>query len=191
MNGFLLIDKASGINSFKLVLALRKIAAQKRVGFAGTLDPLASGLMVLALGEYTKLLSYLEAKDKVYQVTMRFGVVSDTYDIDGQVVPFVNLEGVQPPPTLGQIEAALARDFTGEINQIPPRFSALRIDGKRAYDMAREGQQFEMKARPVQIFSSKVLEYNFPELSLEVHCSSGMYIRSLAISFLRFMYLRQ
>jgi tRNA pseudouridine55 synthase len=180
MNGFLLIDKASGINSFKLVLALRKIAAQKRVGFAGTLDPLASGLMVLALGEYTKLLSYLEAKDKVYQVTMRFGVVSDTYDIDGQVVPFVNLEGVQPPPTLGQIEAALARDFTGEINQIPPRFSALRIDGKRAYDMAREGQQFEMKARPVQIFSSKVLEYNFPELSLEVHCSSGMYIRSLA-----------
>jgi len=180
MNGFLLIDKARGINSFKLVLALRKIAGQKRVGFAGTLDPLASGLMILALGEYTKLLQYLEAKDKVYHVTMRFGVVSDTYDTDGQVVPFVNLSEAQEAPTFQQIEEVLSRDFTGEINQIPPRFSALRIDGKRAYDMAREGQQFEMKARPVQIFSSKILSYNFPELSLEVHCSSGTYIRSLA-----------
>lgn len=180
MNGFLLIDKESGINSFKLVVALRRLAGEKRIGFAGTLDPLASGLMILALGEYTKLLPYLEAKDKVYQVRVRLGQVSDTYDVDGKVEDVqVNFsDGKQP--TLEQIEAILQRDFQGEVKQIPPRFSAIKIDGVRAYDMAREGQQFEMKSRSVQIFYTKILEYKYPELDLEVHCSSGTYVRSIA-----------
>lgn len=176
MNGFLLIDKASGINSFKLVIALRKMAGQRRVGFAGTLDPLASGLMILALGEYTKLLPHLEAKDKVYQVSLKLGVISNTYDADGEVIPYAQAK----QPTLAEIESLLTKEFTGKIQQIPPKFSAIQIGGKRAYDLARKGHEFELKARLVQIFYAKVLSYNFPELKLEVHCSSGTYIRSLA-----------
>jgi tRNA pseudouridine55 synthase len=176
MNGFLLIDKESGINSFKLVLALRRIANQKRVGFAGTLDPLASGLMILALGEYTKLLPYLEAKDKVYEVKIWLGRKSDSYDIDGQVeeVPVTNV------PTRPVVEKLLQEKFTGKLEQRPPRFSAIQIGGRRAYSMAREGQEFELKRRPVEIFSVEILTYEFPFLRLRVHCSSGTYIRSLA-----------
>lgn len=176
MNGFLLIDKEQGLNSFKLVVILRKLAGQKRVGYAGTLDPLASGLMVLALGEYTKLLPYLEAKDKVYRVGVKLGVISNTYDAEGQVEVYPEAR----QPSLEEIKEILADNFTGEIKQIPPKFSAIQIDGKRAYDLAREGHQFELKERPVQIFYAKVLDYQYPELKLEVHCSSGTYIRSLA-----------
>ncbi len=176
INGFLLIDKPEGINSFKLVIALRKISNQKRVGYAGTLDPLASGLMILALGEYTKLLPYLEAADKVYQVGIKFGEVSDSYDADGQISPIE----VSEKPTLKIIKEELARNFQGKIRQIPPRFSAIQIGGKRAYDLARKGEQFELKERPVQIFSTEVLDYSYPYLNLEIHCSSGTYIRSFA-----------
>jgi tRNA pseudouridine55 synthase len=181
MNGFLLIDKESGLNSFKLVLALRRIANQKRVGFAGTLDPLASGLMILALGEYTKLLSYLEARDKVYEVVVELGKTSDSFDADGEIVDrnLLNLPGFKPPAQ-EEISAVLREKFTGKIIQIPPRFSAIQIEGKRAYKMAREGQSFEMKGRPVEIFSTEILQYNFPRLKLRVHCSSGTYIRSLS-----------
>lgn len=176
-NGFLLLDKEKGLNSFKLVMALRRIANQKRVGYAGTLDPLATGLMVMALGEYTKLLPYLEAKDKVYQVTILLGKTSDTFDAEGEVK-----EGnvLTAEPALTDIEHILNGEFTGKLEQVPPRFSAIQIAGKRAYAMAREGQTFEMQARSVEIFKVKVLSYNFPRLQLEVHCSSGTYIRSLA-----------
>ncbi len=181
MNGFLLIDKESGLNSFKLVLALRRIANQKRVGFAGTLDPLASGLMILALGEYTKLLPYLEAKDKVYEVLVELGKTSDSFDIDGEVIDRqVQGNPAFKPPKEEEILEILKLKFSGKIEQVPPRYSALRIDGKRAYQMAREGQVFEMKSRPVEIFSVDILEYQFPRLKLRVHCSSGTYIRSLA-----------
>ena len=176
MNGFLLIDKETGINSFKLVVALRKIANQKRVGFAGTLDPLASGLMVLALGEYTKLLPYLESSDKVYEVVIALGKTSDTFDAEGTITENSGYE----IPSLELINRFLKEKFTGKIEQVPPRFSAIQIAGKRAYQMAREGQQFEMKKRPVEIFSVEVTAFEFPRLKLRVHCSSGTYIRSLA-----------
>ncbi len=176
MNGFLLIDKETGINSFKLVVALRKIANQKRVGFAGTLDPLASGLMVLALGEYTKLLPYLESSDKVYEVVIALGKTSDTFDVEGTITENSGYD----IPSLDLITRLLKEQFTGKIEQVPPRFSAIQIAGKRAYQMAREGQQFEMKKRPVEIFSVEVTDYEFPRLKLRVHCSSGTYIRSLA-----------
>ena len=176
MNGFLLIDKPVGSNSFKLVIALRKMLGQRRIGYAGTLDPLASGLMILAIGEYTKLLPYLEAKDKVYEVTVLLGQVSNTYDTDGEM----STVEVKDIPEKNRIEQVLAESFTGEIQQIPPKFSAIQIDGKRAYDLARKGHEFELKSRPVQIFSSKLLDYIYPELRLEVHCSSGTYIRTIA-----------
>lgn len=176
MNGFLLIDKPVGSNSFKLVIFLRKLLGQKRIGYAGTLDPLASGLMILAIGEYTKLLPYLEAKDKVYRVTVRLGQVSNTYDADGEISDVA----VEHIPSREEIELVLKENFQGEIQQIPPKFSAIQIDGKRAYDLARKGREFELKARSVQIFSSKALDYIYPELGLEVHCSSGTYIRTIA-----------
>ena len=177
LNGFLLVDKEKGLNSFKLVMALRRIANQKRVGYAGTLDPLATGLMIMALGEYTKLLPYLEAKDKVYRVDVLLGKISDTFDAEGQVEDGPKLE---KPPTEEEINELLKKEFTGKLEQIPPRFSAIQIAGQRAYDMARKGEDFQMKARKVEIFSLKIVKYDFPVLTLEVHCSSGTYIRSLA-----------
>lgn len=176
MNGFLLLDKKTGLNSFKLVVALRKIAGQKRVGFAGTLDPLATGLMILALGEYTKLLPYLEKADKKYEVKIELGKESDTFDSDGEITV---INGYLEP-TLEDVEKILKEKFLGKIIQIPPRFSAIKIGGKRAYDMARKGEKFEMKEREVEIFSIEVLEYDFPFLRLQIHCSSGTYIRSIA-----------
>ena len=176
LHGFLLLDKESGLNSFKLVLALRRLANQKRVGFAGTLDPLASGLMVMALGEYTKLLPYLEASDKIYQVEATLGQVSDTYDIDGTLEL---VSATDPVPGRQRIEDLLSAEFSGKIMQVPPRHSAIQIGGKRAYALARAGEQFELKARPVEIFSCRVLSYSYPLLTMEVHCSSGTYVRSL------------
>lgn len=177
LNGFLLLDKEKGLNSFKLVMALRRIAGQKRVGYAGTLDPLATGLMIMALGEYTKLLPFLEAKDKTYQVEIMLGKTSDTFDAEGQIEdgPVLSVQ-----PTLAQIGQILISEFTGQLQQFPPRYSAIQIDGKRAYQMARDGVEFEMKARSVEIFSIKVISYDWPLLNLEVHCGSGTYIRSLA-----------
>lgn len=177
-NGFLLIDKERGINSFKLVVAIRKLTNQKRVGFAGTLDPLASGLMIMALGEYTKLLPYLEAKDKVYLAEITLGLESNTYDAEGEIVKR-DLSSYEKPDAkiLAKI---ITQHFSGEIEQVPPKFSAIQINGKRAYDLARNGEDFELKSRKVEIFSCDVVGYDFPKLVLRIHCSSGTYIRSIA-----------
>jgi tRNA pseudouridine55 synthase len=178
-NGFVLIDKPKGITSFKLVMALRQKSGQKSVGFAGTLDPLATGLMVLALGEYTKLLPYLEASDKVYEVKIRLDAESDSGDVDG------NITRMDPnalnKPDKDTLIKTIEQQFTGPIMQVPPRHSAIQIGGKRAYDMARRGEVFELAARPITIFSVQLIRYDFPELELRVHCSSGTYIRSLAV----------
>lgn len=178
-NGFLLINKEQGMVSFKLVSAIRQKANQKAVGFAGTLDPLASGLMVMALGEYTKLLPYLEASDKVYEAVFRLDGVSDTGDADG-VITKLNPNALVRP-SFDLLNKIVEQQFTGELLQVPPRHSAVQIGGRRAYDMARRGEVFEMEARRVRIFSIEILRYQFPELELRVHCSSGTYIRSLAL----------
>lgn len=176
-NGFLLIDKRSGPNSFKLVVAVRKLTGERSVGFAGTLDPLASGLMVMAVGEYTKLLAYLEAEDKVYLAGVRLGAVSDSYDAEGRITESGS-GGVVPSREV--VEKMIRDKFTGEIMQVPPRFSAIQVGGVRAYDMARSGKEFELKERRVVIYSCEVVRYEFPDLVLRVHCSKGTYIRSLA-----------
>jgi len=176
-NGFLLIDKEKGLNSFKLVLALRKIFNQKKVGFAGTLDPLASGLMILALGEYTKLLHFLEKKDKTYVVTVEFGKISDTFDLEGNIEEIKVLK--EKIPNLVKIKKLLKEKFSGEIEQIPPCFSAIKIGGERAYKLARSGRKVIIPKRKTQIYDLEILEYKYPLLVLKVHCSSGTYIRSL------------
>jgi tRNA pseudouridine55 synthase len=173
-SGFLVLDKPSGPTSFGMVGKVRRALGVKKVGHLGTLDPLATGVLVLAVGQGTKLIEYFMKLDKVYEVELEFGKVSDTYDSEGEieVVPNAIL------PEQSDVEAALTQ-FVGQIQQVPPAFSAIKVKGKRAYALARAGQAVELKARPVVIHSIKWRGFSGSRLSLEVHCGSGTYIRSL------------
>ncbi len=179
MIGFLLIDKPRHVTSFSCVALLRKILNEKKIGFAGTLDPLATGLMIFAIGKATKSLQLLQKKDKVYEVTIQLGAISDTYDADGQVKTF-EISSTFSIPIFEQIEKLLVQEFLGEREQIPPIFSAIHIDGKRAYDLARRGETFHLSPRKIVFHELEILAYRWPYLTIRVHCSSGTYIRSLA-----------
>ncbi len=176
MHGFFLIDKPKGVTSFLCVKKLRRLTGMKKAGFAGTLDPLASGLMILAVGEATKMISYLEKADKVYEVKIKLGEVSNTYDGEGEIKV---LDVVEKPSRVRILEV-LEDDFTGEKDQVPPNFSAIWVDGKRAYDLARKKKDFELKSRRVHFYESVLKSYSWPYLRAVVHCSSGTYIRSFA-----------
>lgn len=181
MNGILLLDKPSGWTSFDVVNYVRKIVAQSqnkkpkhvKVGHTGTLDPLATGLLVLVLGDYTKRAPKLTKLDKTYEVTMQLGETSTTGDEEGEKVA---VSSKRPP--VREIEAALAR-FTGEIMQTPPAFSAMKINGQRAYKLARAGKVVELEPRPVTIYHSELKRYEFPLVTFTTEVSSGTYIRSL------------
>lgn len=175
MNGFVFIDKPKGLTSFDLVREVRKISGEKKVGHSGTLDPLATGLMILALGEGTKLLEFLIGHGKEYEVVAHFGYESDTYDAEGQVSEVDKDKIVEEK----DIKDLLESKFIGEIAQIPPKYSALKIGGKKAYELARDGEEFEMKGRNVVIESFELIEYNWPLVKFRISCSSGTYIRSL------------
>jgi len=176
MDGFFLIDKPEGIASFDCVKILRKVTGVKRIGFAGTLDPLATGLMIVAIGEATKLLTYLEKQDKVYDVVIHLGASSSTFDAKGEISEHKNFVA----PSRAEIEKIIEDEFLGLCEQVPPIFSAIKIQGKRAYALARKGMKPEMKKRPVHFFEIKLNSFVWPRLKLSVHCSSGTYIRSLA-----------
>lgn len=182
MHGFFLIDKPSGISSFDCIRKLRRVCNIRRMGFAGTLDPLATGLMILAVGEATKLLSYLEKSDKVYDVGIFLGATSDTYDSQGKITVGDESLSARAGKNLSKsgIQTFLEDNFLGEQQQVPPIFSAIHVDGKRAYDLARKGEKVELKSRKVVFFDLKVKAYAWPDLHLQVHCSSGTYVRSLA-----------
>jgi tRNA pseudouridine55 synthase len=183
MNGLLLIDKPAGWTSFDVVNRVRRIAGasplstsnKKRfpVGHTGTLDPLATGLLVLLLGKATTHAMSLTKLDKTYEVTMTLGFTSTTGDDEGEKVAVSDLQ-----PTREAIEAALAR-FVGDTMQTPPAFSAIKINGQRAYKLAREGKTPELVARPVHIESIVMTDYTYPHASFTAHVSSGTYIRSL------------
>lgn len=176
MIGFLLIDKEKGSTSFSCVSAVRKIFDTRKVGFIGTLDPLASGLMILAVGEATKMISYLEGLDKTYETVIRLGAISNTYDGEGEIEEVKSA----PQPTLEQIENLLQESFSGERMQVPPIHSAIQIGGKRAYDLARKGEEVKLRPRKVLYRSMKILEYKWPILSVKMEVSSGTYVRSFA-----------
>ena len=175
MDGIVCIDKPEGMTSFLCVAILRRLLGEKKVGHAGTLDPNATGVLPILVGRGTKLLDHLPCHDKCYTATLRFGTVSDTLDVWGEVT-----ETGAPLPTLAAIEAALPA-FRGDIMQIPPMTSALKKDGVRLYDLARQGIEVEREARPVTIYELELLDYNEKEglLTLSCHCSSGTYIRTL------------
>ena len=175
MDGIVCIDKPEGMTSFLCVAILRRLLGVKKVGHAGTLDPNATGVLPLLVGRATKTLDRLPIHDKAYTATLRFGAVSDTLDVWGEVT-----ETGAPLPTRAAVEAALPA-FRGEIMQVPPMTSALKKDGVRLYELARQGIEIEREARPVTIYELELLEYNEStgELTFHCACSKGTYIRTI------------
>lgn len=174
MTGFLVLDKPKGVTSHGVVSKVRKLVWKRcKVGHTGTLDPLATGVLILAIGKATRLSKYLLKWDKVYVVKGRFGLSSPTYDVDGELSP-VKCREVSKEEFLSVLPK-----FTGKVEQVPPSYSAVRIGGKRAYQLAREGKKVELPSRTVEIYSLELLSFSYPEFELKVHCSSGTYIRSL------------
>lgn len=181
MEGFLLIDKPKGITSFDVIAKVRKLTGERRVGHAGTLDPLATGLLIVAVGRgATKHLQKFVGLDKEYEVTGKFGYVSDTYDADSK-----NIVALKPDFKTDryEIEKIIAANFLGEIKQVPPAYSAIKIGGKRAYELARKGMAVSLGARLVKIEDFSVIRFDWPLVSFRIHCSSGTYVRSLIHDF--------
>lgn len=173
--GILNVDKPEGWTSHDVVARVRRLSGQRRVGHAGTLDPFATGVLLVCLGQATRISEYLMDQPKRYHAIVRFGVSTDTYDATGRVVQ----ETDRVPEDLAVIEALLPQ-FTGRILQTPPPYSALKVAGQPAYRRARHGEAVELEPRPVQIYELKVLSWVPPDLELEVLCGKGTYIRSLA-----------
>ena len=175
----ILIDKPAGISSFGVVARVRRYLSQKagkkiKVGHTGTLDPFATGLLILLSGKATKLSNQFLKLDKWYEATLCLGKTSTTGDLEG-VITEVN---VDRKPSYSDIEKILP-DFLGRIKQTVPIFSAVKINGKRAYQLAHQGQKVEMPTREIEIYELEVLSYHFPELVIRAHVSSGTYIRTL------------
>ena len=178
-DGIILIDKLTGMTSFGVVARVRRVLSQQagrkvKVGHTGTLDPFATGLMILCIGNECRNAQKYTKLDKVYEATIWLGRTSSTGDPEGEIE---HRSDVQPTPE--QIKETLEK-FVGDIKQTPPIYSAIKIGGKRAYHLAREGKEIEMPERTVTIHSLELLEYNYPELKIRTHVSSGTYIRSLA-----------
>ena len=176
--GVLLIDKSSGPSSFDVIRRVRKCLRIKKVGHTGTLDPMATGLMVLCLGHATRVVPYLTAEDKLYDAVIRLGVTSDTYDAEGTVTR-IQSDEVVCALSNEAIQEALA-GFDGWIEQVPPMFSAIKVDGERLYAKARRGETVDVPARRVRIDECRILNRSGVELSIRVACSKGTYIRSIA-----------
>jgi tRNA pseudouridine55 synthase len=175
-DGLLVLDKPGGLTSRDAVdRAQRWFPRGTRLGHTGTLDPLATGVLVLCAGSATRLTEYVQHMAKTYRTTVRLGARSDTDDADGTVT----LVEEARPPSPDELTACL-RGFLGEIEQVPPAFSAAKVTGQRAYDLARRGEEVTLAARRVRIDGIDVLRYEYPEGDLEVRCGKGTYIRSLA-----------
>ena len=197
----ILIDKPAGISSFGVVAKVRgrlkaEFGHKVKVGHTGTLDPFATGLLILLSGKMTKKSNECLKHDKVYEATLKLGYTSSTGDPEGEIQQF-SVEGLfagsaenerATPATAGGGDASpkrkavesILQSFVGEIDQTPPRFSAIKINGERAYKLARKGEDFEIPSRKVTIYSIDILDYNYPELKIRTHVSSGTYIRTLA-----------
>lgn len=177
--GLLIVDKPSGITSHDVVARCRKLLHTRRVGHAGTLDPMATGILVLGIERATKMLGLLSLTTKSYAATIRLGAVTDTDDADGEILEQTDASGVAD----ADIAAAVAV-LTGDIDQIPARVSAIKVDGQRAHKLVRDGTDFELKPRRVTVSRFDIREIRrvggFVDVAVEVDCSSGTYIRSLA-----------
>ena len=174
--GLLVVDKPAAMTSRAAVdRVLRWFPRGTRLGHTGTLDPLATGVLVLCLGNATRLTEYIQRMSKIYRTRLLLGARSDTDDADGTIVPVPDAK----TPDEANVRACLA-EFVGAIEQVPPAYSAAKVSGKRAYDLARRGQEVTLSPRTVRIYAFDVLDYAYPHLELQVHCGKGTYIRSLA-----------
>jgi tRNA pseudouridine55 synthase len=183
--GVLLVDKPGGMTSHDVVARARRALGTRKIGHAGTLDPMATGLLILGVDGATRLLTYIVGLDKTYEATIRLGAVTDTDDADGTVQTVADAGGITPHEVAAQLPA-----LTGRISQVPSRVSAIKVDGRRAYDLAREGVEVELAAREVTVSRFDVVAQrrtqsgdaggSFLDLDVVVDCSSGTYIRALA-----------
>ncbi|WP_009632227.1 tRNA pseudouridine(55) synthase TruB [Synechocystis sp. PCC 7509] len=177
MQGFINLFKPTDFTSHDCVAKLRGLLRLKRIGHGGTLDPAATGVLPIALGKATRLLQYLQP-DKAYQATIRLGVVTATDDLEGEIIsqtPGTNV-------TLEQVTWTL-KQFIGKLSQIPPKYSAIQVQGKRLYDLARRGETIEVPARNVEVYQLEILEWRdgeYPEIDVAISCSAGTYIRAIA-----------
>ncbi len=175
MDGILNINKALGMTSHDVVARVRKVLRQKRVGHTGTLDPMASGVLPICIGQATRVAEYLSESGKAYQAEITFGVTTDTYDTEGNVLQTTDTSTL----TQTRIEEILPA-FLGPQMQQPPRYSAIKIQGQPAYQLARAGEEVVLAARPIEILQLKILTWHCPRLTLSIECTKGTYIRSLA-----------
>ena len=174
INGILNIYKEKGYTSHDVVARLRGIVGQRKIGHTGTLDPDAEGVLPVCLGRATKVCDLLTDKDKTYEAVMLLGCVTDTQDVSGEI-----LEEKDPSALSEEKVRDCIQGYIGEYEQIPPMYSAIKINGKKLYELAREGKTVERKARKVHIFDIRILEMNLPRVRMEVSCSKGTYIRTL------------
>ncbi len=175
MDGFLNVHKPTGMTSYDVVHQIKRIASEPHVGHGGTLDPLASGVLLVALGKMTRLLEYVLKRDKSYRATLELGKTSDSYDREGKI----EIRNTPRQPELQEVENVL-NGFVGKIEQLPPAFSAVHIDGTKAYKLARKGVLFTTPSREIEIYGIQLLRYRYPLVEMDVSCSTGTYIRSLA-----------
>ncbi len=175
VSGWICLDKPYDLTSTHAVSRIRRAFNAQKAGHAGTLDPLATGILPIALGEATKTVPYLVDADKAYRFTIAWGVTTATYDREGDVIAQSDVR-----PTVADVEAALPA-FVGEISQVPPAYSAIKVDGERAYDLARAGQAVELAARLVTVHSARVADVPDPDhITLEIACGKGTYVRAIA-----------
>lgn len=175
VNGIFNVNKPAGMTSFDVVAAIRRVAKERRVGHAGTLDPLAVGVLPVCVGQATRIVEYLTDSRKAYCAEIELGIATDTDDAEGRVIARVDPSGVSRE----QLEQTLA-SFVGEIEQIPPRYSAIKVGGKKLYQLARAGAEVEAEPRRVKIYSLRLITFEPPLVAIDVECSKGTYIRSIA-----------
>jgi tRNA pseudouridine55 synthase len=175
VSGVLVVDKPVGLTSHDVVQIIRRGTGIRRAGHTGTLDPRASGVLVVLVGPAVRLSEFVSASDKRYQATIRLGSRSDTYDSEGMIT-----ESEMPVEVSEEQFNDMIRGYVGEIEQVPPPYSAVKVQGKKAYERARKGEEVELEPRMINVYSLEVLEWAPPEVVIDVYCSSGTYVRSLA-----------
>ena len=173
ISGVLVVDKPIGMTSHDVVQVIRKGSNIRRAGHTGTLDPRASGVLVVFVGPAVRLSEYVSASDKRYQAVIQLGTTTDTYDADGKTTSSSPVDVTEE-----QFEAELQK-FVGQIEQVPPPYSAVKVQGRKAYEMARKGEEVELEPRTINVYSLELLEWAPPEVVIDVYCSSGTYVRSL------------
>jgi tRNA pseudouridine55 synthase len=175
VSGVLVVDKPVGLTSHDIVQIIRRGTGIRRAGHTGTLDPRASGVLVILIGPAVRLSEFVSASDKRYQATIRLGNSTDTYDSEGKFTSSAPVEDISEDRF-----NSILQTFVGEMEQVPPPYSAVKVKGRKAYEMAREGEEVELAPRIVHVYSLEILEWDAPEVVVDVYCSSGTYVRSLA-----------